>query len=1215
MSKKVANASKQPVAIRLVKRASASVGFSDGIKPAGAIDDGVELSFNLGPYTPDQGRFVIGSSTTPNIKNPQTYVDIGEEFKISEIDGNVFIEGDLTTNETDPNYTTLTFGVFFRLKKTDGLYVMASERPTHTVVNYKNVKTQVEKVAIKQSVGQYFNDDNYYIPLYLGTVKELLAHWADTTAMGLPELKALGHRVIGNKVSLTVDLPLESVTITNTGDFVIGETVEITHQRTPAIAKIVNTEYSVDDPTIAEFNPGTNQLVIKSMGAVNVTVTLTDNIGNVMSTSKTFNTILDYAPLIAKYDVNNSAVHLDITPTATTKGFVDWGDGTVEALSDNVTHQYIGASKPTVKLWVDGGLDVANIAADNTLVEVVQWGDKVIKHPQVGSSKLVKVPTVAPLGLTSTVSTFEGATLFNQNLNGWDMSGVTSVEGMFAGASSFNGLVDTWNVSKVKRFARMFDGAASFNSSVNAWNVSAGESFANMFTNASTFNQPIDQWRPTGKGQVSASLMFSGAVSFNSSVAGFFTSAVNNCTEMFAGCSSFNQDLAGVKLSTPLIADGMFKDCIAFNKPVGNLNGVDLIGVVGMFEGCRSFNQNLMGLKFKTSNLNSLLAGCSTFNQPLNDLDVSNVTSMDYLFDGCTAFTSDLSAWDVSSLKSATAMLRNTSNFDSDLNWWCVSNITTEPENFATGSFLASSNHPLWGTCPVRDVVIEIDNKNQFLMLGDNGVMTYTANKPFDEVSVVWLSSNPDAISINAATGEYAVVGLGGASISVKVNDLYSARRNYLTIQEYNPATFKANGDSVTIQLVANSSRAGEAYVDWGDGVYEQVTAVNPLTHTYKDTTERLISVMPMSPLGSSIDVNGPAITSIEQFGECDVTITSRDLVAVPTTLPTTLTKVAFVNCPNLNDPNIANWDVTNITNFSHMFAGCSSFNQDISGWDVADATNLAFMFENATVFNQDISDWGVGNVVNMEGMFFGAAAFNQPIGDWNVSSVISMDKMFKGTSFDQPLTGWVTTSLKHIHEMFRDSAFNQPLNHFIVDNVQDMSYAFAGTSKFNQPLDLWNPVGADKSSLYNRGLTGMFADNAVFNQNLTSWCVSKDTVEPVDWNINGVMDVANYPVWGTCPVRDYTLTITPIEELMVGKTEQLNYTSVPEELNVRTVAWTSDNPEIATVDDAGVVTAVGVGEATINLVINRFYTSTLTVTTVDEQSIAPATNFKVVVS
>ena len=83
----------------------------------------------------------------------------------------------------------------------------------------------------------------------------------------------------------------------------------------------------------------------------------------------------------------------------------------------------------------------------------------------------------------------------------------------------------------------------------------------------------------------------------------------------------------------------------------------------------------------------------------------------------------------------------------------------------------------------------------------------------------------------------------------------------------------------------------------------------------------------------------------------------------------------------------------------------------------------------------------------------------------------------------------------------------------------------------------------------------------------------------------------------------------------MVGKTEQLNYTSVPEELNVRTVAWTSDNPEIATVDDAGVVTAVGVGEATINLVINRFYTSTLTVTTVDEQIIVEPSNLTVSLS
>jgi surface protein len=673
--------------------------------------------------------------------------------------------------------------------------------------------------------------------------------------------------------------------------------------------------------------------------------------------------------LIAKYDVNNSAVHLDITPTATTKGFVDWGDGTVEALSDNVTHQYIGASKPTVKLWVDGGLDVANIAADNTLVEVVQWGDKVIKHPQVGSNKLVKVPTVAPLGLTSTVSTFEGATLFNQNLNGWDMSGVTSVEGMFAGASAFNGLIDAWNVSKVKRFTRMFSDAASFNRSINAWNVSAGESFANMFTNASTFNQPIDQWRPTGEGQVSASLMFSGAVSFNSSVAGFFTSAVNNCTEMFVGCSSFNQDLAGVKLSTPLIADGMFKDCITFNKPVGNLNGVDLIGVVGMFEGCRSFNQNLMGLKFKTSNLNSLLAGCSTFNQPLNDLDVSNVTSTDYLFDGCTAFTSDLSAWDVSSLKSATAMLRNTSNFDSDLNWWCVSNITTEPENFATGSFLARSNYPKWGTCPIRDVVVTINGLAGPVRLNDVRQLTYKLTQDTPVQSTVWTSSN-ESIAVIDDSGNAVFTGLGSVTITLVVNGLYTGMKTVTVQDVIQPMTVMTTGVNGGEVMIATNG----VMVDWGDGSDPVLITSNnsPVTHTYTDSLKHLIRITP---------TNADLMPSIVISGEIEEVVNWYTGLNQNISLSGKLQRV----------PNVA----PNTTSFVGLFSGCVLFNQDISGWDTSNVKNMTKTFKGATKFNQPLNSWDVSNVITMGSMFTGASAFNRPLDLWDVSNVTDMNFMF----------------------------------------------------------------------------------------------------------------------------------------------------------------------------------------------------------------------------
>ena len=40
--------------------------------------------------------------------------------------------------------------------------------------------------------------------------------------------------------------------------------------------------------------------------------------------------------------------------------------------------------------------------------------------------------------------------------------------------------------------------------------------------------------------------------------------------------------------------------------------------------------------------------GCESFNQPLNDWNVSNVTDMDYMFDGCELFNQDISNWDVS---------------------------------------------------------------------------------------------------------------------------------------------------------------------------------------------------------------------------------------------------------------------------------------------------------------------------------------------------------------------------------------------------------------------------------------------------------------------------------------------------------------------------------------------------------------------------------------
>jgi Mycoplasma protein of unknown function, DUF285 len=152
----------------------------------------------------------------------------------------------------------------------------------------------------------------------------------------------------------------------------------------------------------------------------------------------------------------------------------------------------------------------------------------------------------------------------------------------------------------------------------------------------------------------------------------------------------------------------------------------------------------------------------------------------------------------------------------------------------------------------------------------------------------------------------------------------------------------------------------------------------------------------------------------------------------------------------------IGDWCVDLLTDFSMVFQGVVTFNEDISKWKTSSATKMTGMFKFAQSFNQNLKAWDVSSVIEMTEMFFDAAVFDQDLSLWNVSSVTKMNHMFYGAV-----------------------AFNQNLSTWDISSVLDMSNMFDSAATFNQSLCAWGPQMDGETSTNN-----MFYDTSCPDQN-----------------------------------------------------------------------------------------------------------------------------------
>ena len=171
-----------------------------------------------------------------------------------------------------------------------------------------------------------------------------------------------------------------------------------------------------------------------------------------------------------------------------------------------------------------------------------------------GCSSLTMVPSInswsMPSGVKSIQGMFQGATSFNQDLSGWDVSHITDMINMFREATSFNSpLLWGSKVSNVTNMGYMFQGATSFNQDITGWDVSSVTDMSGMFQGATSFNQPIGLWGNKMSNVIRISNMFTNASSFNQNLGAWNMGNGINADGLFCGsaidCENYSASLVG----------------------------------------------------------------------------------------------------------------------------------------------------------------------------------------------------------------------------------------------------------------------------------------------------------------------------------------------------------------------------------------------------------------------------------------------------------------------------------------------------------------------------------------------------------------------------------------------------------------------------------------------------------------------------------------------
>lgn len=617
-----------------------------------------------------------------------------------------------------------------------------------------------------------------------------------------------------------------------------------------------------------------------------------------------------------------------ITALSTGQVEVVWTDGTKAVIpanvEDSVSLPTWMTEKPGLYQVSINSVSATELYISAPLTKVLKWSDNGYSVLSLQSAFLTTVPNTKPTGLTDLSILFADATIFNDpNVKVWDVKDATMFTGMFQNAAAFNQDISGWDVEKVNSMNQMFRGATSFNQDLSQWCVLNITEEPNQFNTdgiISPANLPV--WGscpskvhvPTENATVIRVETNQNGSSVNSTFQ--FTSPSEAIIYWPNGSRRVISPNVTLTFDLPSFSNfdqTSYDVCIEHTEKASLVvTGAAVIGVKQWSAAGYS----------KLSLLNCTELTTVPATEPPLLINYSE------LFDGCKKLNdSNISTWNVLNVTNFLRCFKDCTLFNQDISIWSMDNATNVIE-MLMGATVFNQDLSQWCTTNVLP-----SNRTDFStdsLLTDEQLPVWgtcpRGKAPFDEDSMVLV-----------------------------LDTTKPSGTEFIKIRSSEPSTIVwAEGQPVT-NVAANF-----------DGAFglPQFMIDAPGQYQISINCEAVAGVQISSPL-----------TEVKQwagYGFNRLELTSSALVKVPNTKPTGLTDFTnlFAGASILNDSNIVDWIVDDVTKYDYTFQQASKFNQPLTSWVVEAASSMTGMFDNATDFDQDLSQWCVSNVTTLPSNF-----------------------------------------------------------------------------------------------------------------------------------------------------------------------------------------------------------------------------------------------------